>query len=127
MGAATPIVMAAYSASAARAHAVPAPQPSLDVEMLLGFVAVLATLVCLLERRRSRGARFALGMCLLVTAAFGFSRGVWPLGVLQSAWAGVTFAHWRTIPKGSGARRTTRQLEMSNRRTELFGSTISNN
>lgn len=127
MGTATPIVLAGYSAVAARTHAAPGLQPSLDVEMLLGFVAVLATLVCFLERRRAPVARFALGVCLLLTAAFGFSKGVWPLGVLQSVWAGVTFARWRAMPRGSRAGRTMRQLEMPNRRIELFGSTISNN
>src|SRR5258708_37522969 len=127
MGPTTPIVLAGYSAVAARTYAAPGPQPSVDVEMLLGFVAVLAPLVCFLERRRSPAARFALGVCLLLTAAFGFSKGVWPLGVLQSVWAGITFARWRAMPKGSRAGKTTRQLEMSNRRTELFGSTISNN
>jgi hypothetical protein len=64
----------------------------MDVEMLLGFLAMLFTLLCYKERRRSTATQFPLGVGLLLTAAFGFCRGVWPLGFLQLVWACVAFA-----------------------------------
>jgi hypothetical protein len=128
----TQIVSAAYLAvparmhAAASTHAAAVSPASLDVEMFLGFVAVLATLLCYLERRRSSTARFALGVCLLLTAAFGFERGAWPLGLLQIVWAGVAFVQWWTTGQSQRAR-TPQPIKMIHRRTELFGSTFSNN
>jgi hypothetical protein len=126
MWSATHIVLATHSAGTVGSQAAPAPHPSLDVEMLLGFIAVLATLLCYLERRRSPAARFALGVCLLLTAIFALDRGVWPLALLQTVWAGAAVARWWAT-RGSRPAQAILRITHQNRRTELFGSTISNN
>src|SRR5665213_2556717 len=117
-------LLATSSAVTARTHPVPAGQSTLDVQMLFGFIAVLATLLCFLEGRRSRKARFALGVCLLATAAYGFAQGAWPLGLLNVVWAGVVFARCWASPAASIPKpaETSPEIGVPDRRTELFGS-----
>ena len=122
----THFAVAYYSAAARGTHAAAARHPSLDVVMLLGFLAVLFTLLCFLERRRSRVARFGLGLALLLTAVFGFAQGAWPLGLLHLGWAGVAFARWWTSAKESRPAKTIQRITHA-RRADLFGSTLSNN
>jgi hypothetical protein len=108
-------------------HLAPVAVPAIDVGMLFGFLAVLATLVCYLERNRSSKARLALCVCLLLTAAYGFSRGTWPLGMLQITWAGVAFARWWSTEPRAFDKKTAINGVLRHRNTQLFGSTYCDN
>src|SRR6266404_4378292 len=121
------IALAMYSAIAPAAHSVPVPRAGLDVAMLMGFFAMLATLLCYVERRRSLNMRFALGVCLLLTAVFGFTERAWPLALLQVVWAGVAFGRWWSMARQARRGEPGSHAKTWHRRPELFASEYSNN
>ena len=82
--------------------------PALDMPMLVGFLGSLVTVVCFIERRRSRGWLLALAVCLAVMSLYGLTREQFSLGVIAGLWAAATFREWR-VPR----RRTRRLVEVT--------------
>jgi hypothetical protein len=90
----TETILATYSAVAAHPRTTPVSQPHFEVAMFLGFITAFFTLLCFIERRSHAWVRFALGVFLLLDAAFGIAAGAWPVGILQIVWAGYAFTRW---------------------------------
>ena len=47
-----------------------------------------------LERRNTRFILAVAGGCLL-SSAYGFLAGAWPVGVVEVIWSGIAFRRWR--------------------------------
>jgi len=78
--------LSAAAAFASR-HPAVAAHAQLDTMMLFGFCSALATGASYFYRYRSRTAMLTFAASLAATGAYGFFEGVWPLGMLEVAWA----------------------------------------
>ncbi len=109
----------------------PSTPPALDVPMLCGFLGSLVTVVCFVERRRSRGWVLALAMCLAAMALYGLTREQFPLGVIAGLWSAATFGEWhaprrtaRRLVEVTASRRVARGASFrcdESRMTRMFG------
>src|SRR5262245_29651540 len=126
------IFIAVGSSAPIHEHSAPA---QLDRLLLFGFLAMVATLICYVDRHRNRMFLCGLGICSLALAVFGFIQPrAWPLAILQLVYAGNALVRFAKLMKHAATGSAPLRVGTSEfpnptncRTTRLYRSFVSNN